>query len=68
MRSSSDQIHGEIDALRAVASRLQGLSYEGLPPSELVDVLEEYAFLIGRAEALKYELLSPFVRPSGRRT
>ena len=58
----------EIDALRAMASRLEGLAYEGLTASELVVVLDEYAFLIGRLEAVEYELLSPFTRPSGRRT
>ena len=51
-----------------MASRLEGRVYEGLTASELVVVLDEYAFLIGRLEAVEYELLSPFARLRGRRT
>jgi hypothetical protein len=65
--STYDEVQVDIDALSATASQVQALSWEALTPAELVDVLEKYAFLIGRLDALIYELRSPFARPSGRR-
>ena len=68
MRSIIWEAVEEIDALRPMASRLEGLAYEGPTAAELVVILDQYAILIGRLEAVEYELLSPFTRPSGRRT
>ena len=69
MRSSYyGEIAADIDALSAAFSRFEAISWETMTPAELVDVLDEYAFLIGRLEAVEYELLSPFARPRGRRT
>ncbi|WP_165607880.1 hypothetical protein [Mycobacterium mantenii] len=42
-------------------------SDEALLPAELMELLEERAFLIGRLKALRYELCSPFARPIGPR-
>jgi hypothetical protein len=66
--STCEEIHADVDALSAAVSRFQALSWEALTPAELVDVLGKYAFLIGRLDALIYELRCPFARPSGRRT
>lgn len=69
MRSSYyDEIDADIDALSAAFSRFEAISWEALTPAELVGVLEKYAFVIGRLDAVIYELRSPFARPSGRRT
>ncbi len=43
-------------------------SLDSLTAPELVAVLDRYLFLVGRLDALIYELSSPFVRPVGRRT
>lgn len=61
-----EEIQDDIDALSAALSRFQALSWEALTPAELVGVLEKYAFVIGRLDAVIYELRSPFARPSGR--
>lgn len=63
-----EEIHADIDALSAALSRVQALLWEALTPTELVDVLGTYAFLVGRLDALIYELRSPFALPSGRHT
>ncbi|MGN6338405.1 hypothetical protein [Mycobacterium sp.] len=69
MRSSYyAEIGADIDALSAAFSRFEAISWEAMTPAELVDVLDEYAFLIGRLEAVEYELRSPFARLRGRRT
>lgn len=69
MRSINvEKILDDVDALSAALSRFQALSWEALTPAQLVDVLEKYAFVIGRLDAAMYELRSPFARPSGRRT
>lgn len=62
------ELRRDVDALCAVVSRFRKHSYEALTVVELVEVLEERALAIGQLEALKYELRSPFIRPSGRRT
>ncbi|MEE2854949.1 MAG: hypothetical protein VX424_20100 [Actinomycetota bacterium] len=53
--------------MSAALSRFQALSWESLSPAEFVDALEKYVFLVGRLDALTYELWSPFAQPSGRR-
>ncbi len=63
-----EEIDADIDALSAALSRFEAISWEAMTPAELVDVLGSYAFLIGRLDAVIYELRSPFARPSGRRT
>ncbi len=69
MRSiNGEKNQDDVDALSAALSRFQALSWEALTPAQLVDVLEKYAFVIGRLYAVIYELRSPFARPSGRRT
>ncbi|HEX5256974.1 MAG TPA: hypothetical protein VFW69_24460 [Mycobacterium sp.] len=69
MRSINvEKIEADYDALCAVVARFQKHSYEALTFSELVEVLEDYEFLIGWLDAFKYELGSPFTLPSGRRT
>ncbi|GAB1816339.1 hypothetical protein [Mycobacterium sp. MUNTM1] len=62
------KIQADYDALCAVVARLQEHSYEAITFSELVEVLEEYEFLVGWRGAVRYELRSPFLRPTGRRT
>ncbi|OBH60591.1 hypothetical protein [Mycobacterium sp. E2479] len=69
MRSSTrQQIQAVIDVLTAAVSSYERHFYQALTPSELVDVLEEGAFLVGQLDALMYELRSPFARPRGRWT
>lgn len=69
MRSRTcEEIQADVDSLSAAVSRFQALSWEALTAAELVAELGKYAFLIGRLDALIYELRSPFARPSGRRT
>jgi hypothetical protein len=68
LSSAWKKIQADVDALSAAVSRFAGHSYEALTPSELLDVLEERAFLVGQLDALMYELRSPFARPRGRRT
>jgi hypothetical protein len=63
-----EEIGADIDALSAAFSRFEAISWETMTPAELVYVLGSYAFLVGRLDALTYELLSPFARPRGRRT
>jgi hypothetical protein len=43
-------------------------SFDSLTVPELCAALERYDFLIGRLDALIYELRSPFLRQPGRRT
>ena len=43
-------------------------SLDSLTVPELIAALERYECLIGRLDAVVYELRSPFARPSGRRT
>ncbi|OBB88192.1 hypothetical protein A5760_24940 [Mycobacterium colombiense] len=65
MRSSTcEEIQADVDALSAAVSRFQAPSWDALTPAEL----GKYAFLIGRLDALIYELRSAFARPSGRCT
>ncbi|HET9890888.1 MAG TPA: hypothetical protein VFQ42_10335 [Mycobacterium sp.] len=66
LSSAWEKIQADVDALSAALSRFEAISWEAMTPAELVVVLDEYAFLIGRLEAVEYELLSPFARPRGR--
>ena len=63
-----DQIDALFDEFDAAHSRFLASSFDSLTAPELLAVSERYAFLMGRLDALRYELSSPFGRPSGRRT
>ncbi len=69
MRSDGrEEIDAVFDALDADLDRVCALSFDALTTPELVDVLEKRALVVGRLQAVRYELGSPFTRPSGRRT
>ncbi|MGD1171257.1 hypothetical protein ACKUVQ_24600 [Mycobacterium seoulense] len=69
MRSSNaySRIAALLYQFEAALDRLYA-SRESLTAPELVAALDRYLFLVGRLDALIYELSSPFVRPVGRRT
>jgi hypothetical protein len=58
------QIDAIFDELDAAQSRLLASSFDSLTGPELLAVLGRYALLMGRLDALRYELTSPFARPS----
>jgi hypothetical protein len=65
MRSIEDYL---LDVFELAQDRSFSLSPAGLTVPELLALLERYAFLMGRLDALKYELASPFGAPGrGRR-
>lgn len=53
-----------LDAFEA-AQDLLVASFDSLTAPELVAALDRYGFLLGRLDALIYELSSPFGRPIG---
>jgi hypothetical protein len=68
MRSicSSARIAAAFDELDATIGRFLAAPLGSLTAPELLAILERYAFLMGRLDALQYELTSPFVRPARR--
>jgi hypothetical protein len=61
-------IHGDrlgdlLDAFDAAHNRFLASSFDALTAAELVVLLQRYAFLMGRLDALRYELASPFAGP-----
>jgi hypothetical protein len=69
MRSINDVARFDrlLDAIEAAHDRVLALPFDWLTRSELLSILKRYEFLMGRLDALEYELTSPFGRP-GRRT
>lgn len=53
-----------LDEFEAAHSRFLSSRFDSLTHPKLLAVLERYALLVGRLEALRYELTSPFARPS----
>jgi hypothetical protein len=54
-----------LDEFDAAHSRFLASRLDLLTVPELLAVMEHYEFLMGRLDALKYELTSPFARRAG---
>ncbi|BAX93157.1 hypothetical protein MSG_03016 [Mycobacterium shigaense] len=52
-----------LDVFEIAQDRLLSLSLDGLTVPELLALLERYALLRSRLDALRYELASPFEAP-----
>jgi hypothetical protein len=63
---SSGRIAAVFDELDAAIGRFLAAPLGSLTAPELLAILERYAFLLGRLDAFRYELTSPFVRPVRR--
>jgi hypothetical protein len=67
MRSiRSRSVETLLDEFDVAQDRFLALDLDGLTVPELLGLRERYAFLMGRLDALKYELTSPFVSPRRR--
>jgi hypothetical protein len=60
---SSGRIDAAFDEFDAAIGRFLAASFGSLTAPELLAILERYALLIGRLDALRYELTSPFRAP-----
>jgi hypothetical protein len=66
---SSSEVFRRVDAafdqFEAAEGRLLASSFESFATPELLELLERRAFLVGRIDALIYELTSAFARWAG---
>jgi hypothetical protein len=62
----TSRVDALFDALDAAHESFLALPLGSLPTPELLAIMERYAFAMGRLDALRYELTSPFVHSGGR--